>query len=144
MAQTAKDDKLFDKLLEIVSVMSEVRTQLNSFIASCSDKDVETQRVATDLGKRLSVLEISGSEVIRELLKAEKEQVNSQLKSIEVLRTDVDDIKEELLKVRDVANKLANETSKKNWRNGIIISFISIIITLVITLVVNHIISALI
>ena len=127
----SNEDKLLNKVLEIVEVMGELRQQLNSFISSCTDKDCETSKMLDDLSKRLTILETEGSAVLREILKNQSDKISEQLEAIKSLSSDLATMKEDM-------GKMKVEVSKKNWRFGIIVGFITLVATLTVTAVVNH------
>ena len=128
----SNDDRLLTKVLEIVEVMGELRQQMNGFLTSCSEKDCDTQKVLDDMSKRLSVLETEGSAVLREILKNQESKLNEQLEAIKTLANDLADLKK-------TVDDLKVETTKKNWRNGVIIGFITLVTTLGVTELLQHI-----
>lgn len=128
---TETNSQLLEKVLEIVEVMGQVREQLNGFVQKCKDTDEGTAKSIDDLQKRMSLLELEGSKIVRELIKQEDEKLKCNTdaltelnKQIAQLKTDISDLK----------------ADKKiiNWKVGAIISLISIGVTVAITFILNH------
>jgi hypothetical protein len=129
MAET--NTQLLEKVLEIVQVMGEVREQLNGFVQKCKDTDVGTAKSIDDLQKRMSVLELEGSKIVRELIKQEDEKVRCNAEALSIVVKDLEDLK------IDLANVKA-QRAIIGWKIGAVISIISIGATVGITYFINY------
>jgi hypothetical protein len=122
---------LLEKVLELVGAMGELREQLKGFMSSCNDKDCDIDKIITNLQSRMLTIETNGATIVRELLKEESNKIDSQNKMVGALVTQIQQIQTDL-------GNLKVDTTKKNWRDGVIISFISVMVTLTATYLLDH------
>ena len=123
--------QLLEKVLEIVQVMGEVREQLNGFVQKCKDTDVGTAKTIDDLQKRMSVLELEGAKIVRELIKQEDEKIKCNAEALSNVTKDLEQVKIDLV-------NLKAQRAIIGWKVGAVISVISIIATITITFVLNN------
>lgn len=128
---TETNSQLLEKVLEIVQVMGEVREQLNGFVQKCKDTDIGTAKSIDDLQKRMSVLELEGAKIVRELIKQEDEKVRCTAEALSNVVKDLEQVKSELA-------TLKAQRSIIGWKVGAVISVISIVATVVITFVIKN------
>ncbi len=122
---------LLEKVLELVGAMGELREQLKGFMSSCNNKDCDIDKIITNLQSRMLTIETNGATIVRELLKEESSKIDAQNKMVGDLATQIHQIQTDL-------GNLKVDTTKKNWRDGVIISFISVIVTLTATYLLDH------
>ena len=123
--------QLLEKVLEIVQVMGEVREQLNGFVQKCKDTDVGTAKTIDDLQKRMSVLELEGAKIVRELIKQEDEKIKCNAEALSNVTKDLEQVKIDLV-------NLKAQRAIIGWKVGAVISVISIVATITITFVLNN------
>jgi len=123
--------QLLEKVLEIVQVMGEVREQLNGFVQKCKDTDVGTAKTIDDLQKRMSVLELEGAKIVRELIKQEDEKIKCNAEALSNVTKDLEQVKIDLV-------NLKAQRAIIGWKVGAVISVISIVATITITIVLNN------
>lgn len=123
--------QLLEKVLEIVQVIGEVREQLNGFVQKCKDTDVGTAKTIDDLQKRMSVLELEGAKIVRELIKQEDEKIKCNAEALSNVTKDLEQVKIDLV-------NLKAQRAIIGWKVGAVISVISIVATITITFVLNN------
>lgn len=149
-------DKI-DKLLELVDAVARVDTKLEAFCKDTTDelndlrkeihnglashsniflrlealeKSIELIQ-SKDFQKRLSIIEVTGTNVVRELIAV-------QTKKIDELSKDIDLAKKEREEANLSRQKILDEFSKWKWRLGVIAPVLTLIITTTIIAVLQH------
>jgi hypothetical protein len=168
MATETTNTQLLNKVLEIVGVMGEVREQLNGFVQKCAETDQTTAKTIDDLQKRMGVLEVEGTKIVRELIKDESEKVDFQITRINTIEADVkelqkggskitrelikeeasklscnvqavDNLSKDVAKIKEDVSALKTDAKIETWKTSVIVSFVSVVVTLVATYVVTQI-----